>query len=51
MVTYEFCFSQILGINIIAQTKFAIFSNRAFIIYYVFNIDSKLDQSVEGLLV
>ena len=37
--------------NIIDKTKFATFSNSAFIMNYSFNMDSKLDRSVEGLLV
>jgi len=37
--------------NIIAETKFATFSNCVFIMDYSLNIDSKLDRSVEGLLV
>ena len=37
--------------NIIDKTKFATFSNSAFIMNYSFNMDSKLDRSVEGQLV
>ena len=48
MVTHEVCFSQVLEMNIIVEIKFATFSNSAFIIYYTFNIGSKLDRSVKG---
>ena len=37
--------------KIIAKTKLATFSNCGFIMDYSFNMDSKLDRSVEGLLV
>jgi len=50
-MTCEICFSQVLEMNIIDKTKFATFSNSAFIMNYSFNMDSKLDRSVEGLLV
>jgi len=48
MVAHEVCFSQVLEMNIIVEIKFATFSNSAFITYYTFNIDSKLDRSVKG---
>jgi len=51
IVTCQVCFSQVLEVNIIDKTKFATFSNSAFIMNYSLNMDSKLDRSVEGLLV
>jgi len=50
-MTCEVCFSQVLEINLIDLNKFATFSNSAFVMNYSFNMDSKLDRSVEGLLV
>ena len=37
--------------NIIAKTIFRTFSNSVLIMNYSFKMDSKLDRSVEGLLV
>ena len=51
MVTHDVCFFQVLEVNIIAESKFATFSNSTFIIYYDFNIDFKPDWSVKGLLI
>jgi len=53
MVTYKVCFSQVLEMNEYnsGDIKFAAFSNSTFMIYHTLKIDSKLDRSVEGLLV
>jgi len=37
--------------NIIAETKLSTISNCAFIMYYSFNPDFKLAQSVKGVLI